>query len=175
MTQGAVIWFTGHSKSGKTTLSKIVASELQKQGYRAVRLDSDTLPAAIIKPEAPRWEERQRLKNENLIFLSELLYQHGDIVLIASVGRFRQWREQLRAKIPRYAEIYLKCSLTERLQRDTAGKYETHKDYFHIYEEPERPDLVIETDRMAVQESAAAVVSLLRDKGLIGQSPEFRQ
>lgn len=170
MQQGAVIWFTGHSKSGKTTLTKMVADELRQAGYKAVRLDSDTLPVAIIKPEAADWEERQRLKNENLIFLAELLYGHGDLVLIASVGRFGRWRDLLRSKIPNYLEIYLKCPLEVRLQRDASAKYETHSDYFHVYEEPANPDLIVETDRLTPEQSAASIIALLMRRGLIGDA-----
>ncbi|KXG44276.1 adenylyl-sulfate kinase [Tepidibacillus decaturensis] len=118
MQQGLIIWFTGHSKSGKTTLSKLLFSELQQKGYRCYRLDSDTLPLSIIKPQADRWEERQRLKLENISFLSRLLYDNNYFVLIASVGRFSEWRELLRKQVPNFIEIYLTCPLEVRLERD---------------------------------------------------------
>lgn len=167
MQRGAVIWFTGHSKSGKTTLTRLLHEELKHMGCKAIRLDSDTLPSSIIKPQASSWEERQRLKNENLLFLSRLLSDHGDIVLIASVGRFAQWRSRMRMEIPDFYEIFLKCSLNTRLDRDVEGKYETHRDYFHIYEEPEHPELILETDRQTVQQSIRSLLDFLHRRGII--------
>ncbi|MFC4769388.1 molybdopterin-guanine dinucleotide biosynthesis protein MobB [Effusibacillus consociatus] len=167
MQKGAVLWFTGHSKSGKTALTRLLSDELQQRGYRVARLDSDTLPEAIIKPQADTWEERQRLKYENLSFLSRLLYEYETVVLIASVGRFRQLRERLREQIPDYLEIYLNCPLDIRLQRDVQGKYQTHSDYFHFYEEPERPDILLETGQMSPEECVRLILQHLKDRGYI--------
>ena len=167
MSKGAVVWFTGHSKSGKTTLTKMVDEKLKQMGYRSFRLDSDTLPISIIKPNASTWEERQKLKNENLIYLSELLYEHGDIVLIASVGRFRCFREKMREKMPQLIEIYLECSLEERLQRDSSGKYKTHSDYFHFYEEPKNPNLIIDTEKMTELESVSKIIFYMQQEDFI--------
>lgn len=167
MQRGAVLWLTGHSKSGKTTLSRMLHEELQHMGCRSIRLDSDTLPKSIIKPEAESWEERQRLKNENLLFLSRLLFDRGDIVIIASVGRFAHWKEMLRKEIPDFFEIYLKCPLDVRLSRDIDGKYETHRDYFHLYEEPKQPDAILETDQQTAEQSVLFLLSFLHRKGII--------
>lgn len=167
MQKRAVLWFTGHSKAGKTTLAKILADELRQMGYRVIRLDSDTLPVSIIKPQAESWEKRQQLKLENLSFLSRLLYQCDTIVLIAAVGRFRKWRELLKEQIPNYMEIYLKCPLNIRLERDVEAKYDKNKEYFHVYEEPTSPDLTIETDKMTPEESVDLILRQLKDKGYL--------
>jgi adenylylsulfate kinase len=169
LTDGVIIWFTGHSKSGKTTLTKLLDHELKQRGYKVIRLDSDTLPKGIMKPEGDGWEEKQQRKNENLIFLSKLLYENGYYVLISSVGRYNSWRELLRNQVPQYLEIYLKCPIEIRLQRDAAGKYETHQEYFQFYEEPQNPDLVIETNRYSAHEAMEMVLQLFRKRGYIRQ------
>lgn len=153
MQRSAVIWFTGHSKAGKTTLSKVLADQLTRLGKQVVRLDSDTLPVSIIKPQAKSWEKRQELKLENLVFLAKLLYDRQTIVLISAVGRFRKWREALRKQIPDFIEIYLYCPLETRLERDVEAKYKRNKEYFYFYEEPLHPDLTINTDKQSIQES----------------------
>lgn len=165
--QGLIIWFTGHSKSGKTTLSKLLFSELQQKGYRCYRLDSDTLPLSIIKPQADRWEERQRLKLENISFLSRLLYDNNYFVLIASVGRFSEWRELLRKQVPNFIEIYLTCPLEVRLERDFEKKYQTHRDYFDYYEKPNNPDVVIDTNHKQPNESVNLIMQYLQMKGFL--------
>ena len=167
MQRGTVIWFTGHSKSGKTTLTRLLHEELKNMGCRSIRLDSDTLPEAIIKPQSSTWEERQHLKNENLLFMSRLLSERGDIVLIASVGRYAEWRDRMRREIADFCEIFLKCSLDTRLDRDVERKYETHQEYFHFYEEPEQPDLILETDRQTVQQSVRSLLDFLHLRGTI--------
>lgn len=167
MGDGLVVWVTGHSKSGKTTLTKLLYDEFKQRQYKAIRLDSDTLPKGIIKPEADNWEEKQRLKNENLTFLSKLLFENGYYVLISSVGRYNKWRELLRREVPRYLEIYLECPLVVRQQRDMTGKYESHKEYFHFYEEPQNPDLKIETDRWTTAEAVNLILRLCRERGYI--------
>lgn len=166
---GMILWLTGHSKSGKTTISKLLYHDLKQTGYNVTRLDSDTLPTGIIKPEAASWEERQRLKNENLIFVSKLLCERGEIVLISSVGRFSQWRDLLRKQVSNYIEVYLKCPLDVRLLRDDTSKYDKHQDYFHIYEEPACADLIIETDLTTPDESKSLILHLLKERGLIDE------
>jgi adenylylsulfate kinase len=162
--KGVVVWFTGHSKAGKTTLTKLLYHELKQIPYKVIRLDSDTLPEGIIKPAALDWEQNQRQKNENLIFLSKLLFENGYIVLISSVGRYNHWREMLRSEVPHYLEIYLKCPLDVRIQRDKA-KYESHNEYFHFYEEPQNPDLIVKTDQLTPHESLQVILQLFQKRG----------
>jgi adenylylsulfate kinase len=167
LNEGIIVWFTGHSKAGKTTLSRLLFHELTQNQQKVIRLDSDTVPKSIIKPAAQNWEERQLLKNENLVFLSKLLCENGYIVLISSVGRYQHWRDHIRQQVPRYLEIYLKCPLEVRLQRDDTAKYENHSEYFDFYEEPENPDLVIETNLMRPEESMNAILELFRERGYL--------
>jgi adenylylsulfate kinase len=167
MPDGLIVWLTGHSKSGKTTLSKLLYDDLNQRQYKVIRLDSDTLPKGIIKPEAQNWEEKQKLKNENLTFLSKLLFDNGYYVLISSVGRYNSWRDLLRREASRYLEIYLECPIEDRMQRDIAGKYESHKTYFHFYEEPKNPDLKIQTNRLTTHEALKLILQLLKERGYI--------
>lgn len=167
MERGGVIWFTGHSKSGKTTLTRRLYKELISKGTKTFLLDSDTVPVSIIKPQAESWQQRQELKNENIVFLSKLLYENDYLVLIASVGRFHHWRELLRKQVRDYLEIYLECPLDVRLQRDTEHKYGSHHDYFYLYEEPSQPHLVIETDRITVDESLQKILILIQSCGYL--------
>jgi adenylylsulfate kinase len=89
MGKHAVLWLTGHSRAGKTTLGKLLEQELKNRGCRVIRLDSDTLPRSIIKPGAESWEQRQQMKLENLCFLAKSFYSCDAFVIIAAVGRFR--------------------------------------------------------------------------------------
>ncbi|EGK07647.1 adenylyl-sulfate kinase [Kroppenstedtia eburnea] len=156
-----VIWLTGHSGAGKSTLAKSLEEHFRSMNHRVIRLDSDTLPPSIIKPQAQTWQKKQHLKLENLVFLAKSFYQCETTVVIACVGRFHKWRDQLREEIPDFLEVYLRCPLHVRLSRDLTGKYERNQEYFHFYEEPSRPDLIIDTDRLSPQESLDLISSEL--------------
>lgn len=170
MQNRAVLWFTGLSNAGKTTLTKTLSRQLQHLGCRVVRLDSDTMPLSLIKPQAPSWHERQRLKNEHLLQLAQLFYERESVVLIASVGRFRKYRDLMRQRIPNYLEIYLQCPLGVRIARDVGEKYSRHGDYFHYYEQPLQPDLTIETDKTTPDDSAQYILRELLSREYINPS-----
>ncbi|TJY44075.1 adenylyl-sulfate kinase [Cohnella pontilimi] len=169
MNQGMVVWFTGLPNSGKSTVSRLVAEKLEAMGYAVERLDSDELPRSLTKELSPDWTTRQKQKCSNLIFIAKLLSKYKVIVLIASVGRFEQMRVAARTQIERYVEIYLKCSLETRLQRDDKTKYVRYPDTIHYYEEPALPEMTIPTDQYSPAESASAVIQYLMDQGYIAE------
>lgn len=165
--RNAVIWLTGHSKAGKTTIAKKLEEHFNTMGKRIIRLDSDTLPEAIIKPQAPTWQERQQLKLENLTYLAKSFYQSETTVIIACVGRFRKWKDQLRREIPRFLEVYLTCPLQVRLKRDTTDKYKRNQEYYHFFEEPIDPDLIIRTNHISLPDSLKMILNELHKRDSI--------
>lgn len=168
MKKGVVIWFTGYPNAGKSTISRKVNQRLKSAGYPVERIDSDEAPRSLTKDLSSDWRKRQFQKCANLTFISHILYKHGFIVLLSSVGRFRELRKSARQQIEDFLEVYLKCPLEIRLERDIDhGKYEQHAATIHYYEEPEAPELIIETDRCSADEAADAVIRLLYERGYI--------
>jgi adenylylsulfate kinase len=170
MNKGIVLWFTGLPNSGKTTISRLVAKKLESMGHVVERLDSDEVPRSLTKDLSPDWDTRQKQKCTNLIFIAKLLYKYNVIVLIASVGRFQEMRNIARAEIPDFAEIYLKSPLYIRLQRDDKAKYQRYPETIHFFEEPSSPEIMIESDKCSIDESAATVIRYLVDHGYISRN-----
>jgi adenylylsulfate kinase len=148
-------------------LGKLLEQALKNRGEKVIRLDSDTLPRSIIKPMSESWELKQQLKLENLYFLAKSFYACDAFVIIAAVGRFREWRDRLRLKVPDYVEIYLKCPLDIRLGRDSDQKYARSKEYYHFYEEPLAPELLIETNKIHPQTALRKVIGLMEERGYL--------
>lgn len=167
MTQGMVLWFTGLPNSGKTTISRMVSKQLESMGYPVERLDSDEMPRSITKDLSPDWTTRQKQKCTNLIYIAKLLYKYNVNVLIASVGRFDEMRKEARTDIPSFVEIYLKCPLDVRLQRDDKIKYQRYPETIHYYEEPRSPEITIESDKSSSEEAVSTVIRYLIAQGYI--------
>lgn len=167
MHEGVVVWFTGLPNSGKTTISRQVQIRLDAMGCRVERLDSDEVPRSLTKDLSQDWATRQRQKCTNLLFISKLLCKHNVIVLLASVGRFREMRDLAREEIGNFVEVYLKCPIEILLRRDETAKYERHPETIHYYEEPLSPDLTIETGLLPAGECADRIVRHLILRGYV--------
>jgi adenylylsulfate kinase len=97
-----------------------------------------------------------------------MLYKHNIIVLLSSVGRFQKMRAKARNEIGDFIEVYLKCPLDVRLKRDTTTqKYERYPSTIHIYEEPENPEILIETDLCPPHHAVKQMIEYLAEKNYI--------
>lgn len=90
MKKGVVIWFTGYPNAGKSTISRKVKQRLEEASLPVERIDSDEAPRSHTKDLSPDWRTCQFQKYANLTYIAQILYKHGIIVLISSVGRFRE-------------------------------------------------------------------------------------
>ena len=167
MQRGVVVWITGLPNSGKTTVSRLLENRLYSMGYQVERLDSDEVPRSLTKDLSPDWTTRQRQKCTNLIFITKLLYKYNAIVLISSVGRFKEMRDMARGEFSNYVEVYLKCPKETRLQRDEKKKYQRYPDTINYYEETASPELRIETNLYTPEESVNKIMSYLVSNGYI--------
>jgi alcohol dehydrogenase len=149
---GRVFWITGLSGAGKSTLSRAVADALRASGRPVVLFDGDELRAIIGGSLAYREADRREL-TARYSGLSHALAQQGIDVVCATIGLFHASQQWNRAHIPHYVEVFLKVDLQTLIARDSKGLYaralsgET-SDVVGIdipYEEPQAPDLVIDT------------------------------
>jgi adenylylsulfate kinase len=174
--KSGLIWFTGLSASGKSTIAHNVEKELFKLSVRTYVLDGDNIRHGLNSDLG--FDEADRKENiRRIVELSKLLVDAGVIVLAAFISPLETDREYIRKSFEddNYLQIYVKCSIEECLKRDPKGQYKRAragiiKNYTGIsspYEEPEAPDLVIETETMTLEDSVEAVIDLIRQKGLL--------
>lgn len=170
------IWFTGLSGSGKSTLSSHVANELALRAIQAHVLDGDALRRDLCKDLGFSREDR----SENVRRAGEIakqLVDKGILTLAAFMSPMTHDREFVRQLIgsQRFVEIYCKCSIDVCETRDPKGFYTKAKldrltnviGWDEPYQEPQKPDLVIDTSALNVNESVAQIMSLLQSRKVI--------
>jgi adenylylsulfate kinase len=165
-----VIWLTGPSGSGKTTLARALSEKLKKMGYRVEILDGDEIRRSLY-PDIGFSREAREMHNRVVIHMAKLLSRNRVVAVVSLISPFRAVREKARQEIGQFIEVYLKCPLEVRIQRDPKGLYSKAmrgeiKDltgYDGIYEEPENPEIVLETHRLSVEEEVEAVLKKAKE------------
>ena len=176
--RGCVIWFTGLSGSGKTTIAHVVEDALVEAGVPVEVLDGDVVRTNLSKGLGFSKEDR----DTNILrigWVAERLAYHGAGVLVSAISPYKEVRDQVRKEIPRFCEVFVKVSVEEATRRDTKGLYEKAlkgeiKGFTGVddpYEAPENPELVVDTEQESPEESASAVVSKLEELGYIKANP----
>ena len=174
--KAAVLWFTGLSGSGKSTIAKKLEQELFAEGVRTMYLDGDNLRHGLNGDlgfsSADRQENIRRAGE-----LAKLSFAHGNITLACFISPFRADRRFARGLVVngRFLEIYVKCDLDVVKRRDTKGLYAKAlageiPDFTGVsspYEEPENPEITVETDIQSVDEIVAHILAVLRQRGLL--------
>jgi len=174
--KGAILWFTGLSASGKSTLSRLVEKELFAQGCNTYILDGDNIRHGLNSDLGFSPEDRV----ENIRRIGEvanLLRDAGVIALTAFISPYRADRRRCRESAPEgsFIEIYCKCSLEECERRDPKGLYKkaragTINQFTGIsapYEDPEAPEILVETDKQSPQESVHQIIEYLEEHRIL--------
>lgn len=174
--KSAVIWFTGFSGAGKSSLSVAVEKELHKRGIRTYVLDGDNIRHGLNNNLG--FTPKDRTENIRRIGeVSKLFVDAGVMTLTAFISPYREDRNMVRAMVEQgeFVEIYVKCALKECEKRDPKGLYKKArkgeiKGFTGIdapYEAPQNPELIVETDKETLRESVAQVLNFLREQGYI--------
>jgi len=171
-----ILWFTGLSGAGKSSLSHAVEEELHSMGCHTFVLDGDNVRHGLCADlgfSAEDREENIRRVGE----LSKLFIEAGVIVLTAFISPFRSDRERVRSLVPHgdFLEIYCDSPLEVCEGRDVKGLYKRArageiKDFTGIsspYEAPVDPELAVETGALSIEDSVATVMELLRERGIV--------
>ncbi|WP_051819828.1 adenylyl-sulfate kinase [Streptomyces sp. NRRL S-920] len=174
---GATVWLTGLPSAGKTTIAYELAGRLRAQGRRVEVLDGDEirefLSAGLGFSRADRHTNVQRIG-----FVSELLARNGVLVLVPVIAPYADSREAVRKRHQAagtgYVEVHVATPVEVCSVRDVKGLYAKQAageisgltGVDDPYEEPESPDLRIESQDQTVRESAAALHALLTERGL---------
>jgi adenylylsulfate kinase len=171
-----ILWFTGLSGAGKSSLAHAVEEELHQLGCRTFVFDGDNVRHGLCADLGFSTEDR--VENIRRVGeMSKLFIETGVIALTAFISPFLSDRARVRSLVPHgdFLEIYCRCSLEICEQRDVKGLYKRArageiKDFTGIsspYEEPTDPELIVETGTLAMEESVAQVMKLLRDRGIV--------
>ena len=176
MEKGFVLWFTGIPGSGKTTIGRRVYEILKKNGFKVEMLDGDEV-RKWLSPEAGFTREDRERHLRRVIYVSKLLARNGVIVVATFVSPYRSIREEARKNIDKFVEIYVKCSIDTAIKRDPKGLYKKalRGEIKHMtgiddpYEEPTNPELIIDTEKLTVEESVKKVFEKLFELNLLNR------
>src|SRR5690625_132716 len=168
--KSAIIWFTGLSGSGKSTISVALEALLYEKGIHTYRLDGDNIRHGLNRnlgfSQADRTENIRRIGE-----VSKLMIDAGLLTLTAFISPYEEDREQVRQLVEpdEFIEIYIKASLETCEERDPKGLYKKArlgeiKNFTGIdapYEEPKDPELVIDTDQLSIEEAVESILAYL--------------
>jgi adenylyl-sulfate kinase len=172
--QGFTLWFTGLSGAGKTTLARIVETELRLREHKVEVLDGDVIRTNLSKGLGFSKEDRDT-NIRRIGFVCGLLSRNDVVAIAAAISPYREVREELRKQIGSFVEVFVKCPIGVLADRDVKGLYKRAlageiKNFTGVddpYEEPLAADVVVETDSETPQQSAARIIGRLEEMGLV--------
>jgi adenylyl-sulfate kinase len=179
METGCTLWFTGLSGSGKSTLSAMLAARFRERGLKVELLDGDIVRTHLCRDLGFGREDREE-NIRRIGFVCELLSRNGVIAIAAAISPYRAGRDELRARISRFVEIYMGCPMEVLIQRDVKGLYKKAlageiRQFTGIsdpYEPPIAPDITIDSSAETPEASVERILSRMYELGLIERMSE---
>ncbi len=173
----AVVWFTGLSGAGKSTIANMVERKLHEQGRHTYLLDGDNVRHGLNRDlgftDADRVENIRRVAE-----VAALMVDAGLLVLVSFISPFRAERRMARERVgeDEFLEVHIDTPLRVAEERDVKGLYDKARrgelpNFTGIdspYEPPERPELRIDTTAMSAEDAADRIIALLRARGRLG-------
>src|SRR2546429_1323219 len=180
--QGFTIWFSGLSGSCKSRLSEVIEQRLKAHGRNVEVLDGDIVRTHLSKGLGFSREDRDT-NIKRIAFVCGLLTRNGVICISAAIAPYREARQWARQEIGNFVEVYVKCPLEVCRQRDVKGLYQLVeegklKGFTGVddpYEEPEHPELIIETDKETVEQSIHRIFATLEELGYLESEEAHEQ
>lgn len=171
---GFVVWLTGLSGAGKSTITDALAPQLRAAGRKVEILDGDVVRTHLSKGLGFSREDRD-LNVARIAFVAHLLARNGVAVIVAAVSPYRAAREDARSLIGDFVEVHVAPPLAECIERDTKGLYrkalagelQQFTGVSDPYEPPANAELVLDTSKIDVATAVATVKGALAARGYI--------
>jgi adenylyl-sulfate kinase len=176
--KGFTLWFTGLSGAGKTTLARLVETELSARGHKVEVLDGDIIRTNLSKGLGFSKEDRDT-NIRRIGFVCNLLTRNDVVAIAAAISPYREVREELRRDIGAFVEVYVSCPISVLAERDVKGLYKKAlageiKNFTGVddpYESPLAPEVIVETDIETPEQSAARIIAKLEEMSLVASLP----
>ena len=176
--KGFTLWFTGLSGAGKTTLARLVETELSARGHKVEVLDGDVIRTNLSKGLG--FSKQDRDTNIRRIgFVCNLLTRNDVVAIAAAISPYREVRDELRRDIGSFVEVYVRCPIDVLAERDVKGLYKKAlageiKNFTGVddpYESPLAAEVIVETDIETPEQSAARIIETLEEMALVAARP----
>ena len=172
--KGFTLWFTGLSGAGKTTLARLIETELLTRGHKVEVLDGDVIRTNLSKGLGFSKEDRDT-NIRRIGFVCNLLTRNEVVAIAAAISPYRNVRDEVRQQIGSFVEVFVKCPVSVLAERDVKGLYKKAlagdlKNFTGVddpYEEPGAPEIIVETDSQTPGQSVALILSKLEEMSLI--------
>jgi adenylyl-sulfate kinase len=174
MHKGFTLWFTGMSGAGKSTIAGLIGNRLRANGAKVEVLDGDEVRIYLSKGLGFGKEDRDE-NIRRIGYVCELLSRNGVIAIAAAISPYRAVRDEVRARIPNFVEVYVACPVETLAARDVKGLYKRalageiaqFTGISDPYEPPLAPEATVDSSRETPQESADRIWATLEHLGLV--------
>ena len=172
--KGFTLWFTGLSGAGKSTISELIERRLREAGAKVELLDGDVVRTHLSKGLGFSKEDRDT-NIRRIGWICEVLSRNGVIAIAAAISPYRAVRDEVRARIPSFIEVYVHCPIAVLAERDVKGLYKqalageiaNFTGVSDPYEAPLAPEVTVDSSRETPEESARKIWSKLEELGLL--------
>jgi len=178
MSKGFVVWFTGLSGAGKSTIATALQSELTRRGRHSELLDGDEVRTHLSKGLGFSKEDRDT-NIRRIGYVARLIARSGGVAITAAISPYREVRDELRGQTPGFVEVFVRAPLDTLVERDTKGLYRkaiageiaNFTGVSDPYEEPHHPEVVCDTSVESIEQSLTKVLDQLERLGYLPRRP----
>jgi adenylylsulfate kinase len=172
MQKGFTVWFTGLPSSGKSTLARMLEPVIQQRGFHVEVFDGDEVRLRLSKGLG--FSKQDRDENIRRIgYVARLVTHSGSVAITCAISPYREIRDEERAEIGRFVEVFVHCPVEHCIERDVKGLYkkalsgeiQNFTGVSDPYEDPLSAEVVVDTHLETPEESVAKIVRKLEEMG----------